>query len=109
MIHIKWTAESNYKIAAYYKHCFKLFKFRAQYLLKISQKVKCPDYQGSYPDFPDQLIYMHNNGTAQAQCHIHACMSFLALELYLNDVHLVPSVVLRGNELLIKVPMDRST
>ena len=28
---------------------------------------------------------------------------------YLNDVHLVPSVVLRDNELLIKAPMDIDT
>ena len=28
---------------------------------------------------------------------------------YLNDVHLVPSVVLRDNELLTKVPMDIDT
>ena len=28
---------------------------------------------------------------------------------YLNDIHLVPSVVLRDNELLTKVPMDIDT
>jgi len=28
---------------------------------------------------------------------------------YLNDVHLVPSVVLRDNELLTQVPMDIDT
>ena len=28
---------------------------------------------------------------------------------YLNDVHLVPSVALRDNELLTKVPMDIDT
>ena len=28
---------------------------------------------------------------------------------YLNDVHLVPSVVFRDNELLTKVPMDLDT
>jgi len=33
----------------------------------------------------------------------------MVLQSYLNDVHLVPSVVLRGNELLTKVPMDIDT
>ena len=28
---------------------------------------------------------------------------------FINDVHLVPSVVLRGNELLDKAPMDIKT
>ena len=28
------------------------------------------------------------------------------LQSYLNDAHLIPSVILRGNELLKKVPMD---
>ena len=32
-----------------------------------------------------------------------------ALASYLNDVHLVPSVVLRDNELFTKVPMDIDT
>ena len=32
-----------------------------------------------------------------------------SIQSYLNDVHLVPSVVLRGNELLTKVPMDMDT
>ena len=31
------------------------------------------------------------------------------LQSYLNDVHLVPYVVLRGNELLTKVLMDKYT
>ena len=31
------------------------------------------------------------------------------LQSYLNDVHLVPSVVLKGSELLTKVPMNINT
>jgi len=32
--------------------------------------------------------------------------AFLIPQSYLNDLHLVPSVVLRDNELLTKVPME---
>ena len=37
-----------------------------------------------------------------------SAQTFLFLA-YLNDVHLVPSVVLRDNELLTNVPMDIDT
>jgi len=36
---------------------------------------------------------------------VHSDLQYIP-QSYLNDVHLVPSVVLRDNELLTKVPMD---
>jgi len=45
----------------------------------------------------------------QAEWYAGSAFTRYLQSYYLNDVHLVPSVVLRGNELLTKVPMDRNT
>ena len=60
---------------------------------------------------PSQPLLGRHLGFTTFSCYIllHLPYLFNSLAFFaqiLNDVHLVPSVVLRGNELLTKAPMD---